>query len=289
MNATKRHPTIGDLKTSRWWWHHCRFAFAKEPVLYQPPQNINSAEWRDWRDDGMERIAQGWELVRRVRHELQWPPFYDIGRFVAGNLRVRIIPEYERSRSSRMITTATLAPGWTDEGMDDWRFNLGLTKDALRRQYATQFLPTEQEVGEFLQKTMTFDELRARIAQRKRELPSIAEHLRWIDAQAKAKGVKLPRGMIGQRNRPPSWALVEILDIARYVATPRNPDRKLSSAERKMKTVASQKGKSLAGNYIAAMEEIRKLPGYLRQAAPEAIARDRRILLGTWIPPQTNW
>lgn len=237
----------------------------------------------------MERIAQGWELVRRVREELQWPPFYEIGTFVAMNLRFRIIPQYERSRASKMITTASSAPGWTDEGEDGWRINLRLTKGALRRQYAAQFLPTEQEAVAFLQKTLTTEQFRAILDKRRKELPSIADHLRWIEAQAKAKGVALSRGMAGQHNRPPSWTLVEILDIARYVATRNNPAKKLSPAERKMKTIATKSGKALAEKYIHAMEEIRKLPGYSKQTTPDDIARDRRILLGSWKPPKTNW
>lgn len=237
----------------------------------------------------MERIAHGWELIRRVHPELNWPPFYDIGRYIAVNLRVRIIPESERFRFSKKITTEISPSGWTDEDLDGGRENLGLTKYALRQNYALKFIPTEQEIGELSQGSLTAKELRAHLDQRRKEQAPIAVHLRWIDAQAKGKGVELPRGLFGQHNRPPSWTMVEVLDIARYVAIRSNVVRKLSPGERKMKTIAMQKAKIQLAKYTAAMEEIKTMPGYLKGVSPDAIARGRRILLGDWVPPKTNW
>jgi hypothetical protein len=253
-----------ELRNSLWWWLHSRFAFPKEPVFFQPPQRINPAEWRDWREDGMERIAVEWELIRRIDRSAKLAPFYDLGEYVARNLRERTIPSSERYRFSKMITSASSAPGWTDEHFDGWRRNLGMTKDGLRQEYI-------------------------RLKASHDDAPSVAECLRWIEEQAKRQRISLPTGLTGQHNRPPSWTMVEVLDIAHLVAQPDNPARKLTPAERKMKTIATQKATSVVAKYAEAMADIRRMPGYTQGTAAAHISHYRRVILGDWKPSQTNW
>jgi len=81
---------------------------------------------------------------------------------------------------------------------------------------------------------------------------------------------------------------VEVLDIARYVATRNNQMRKLLPAERKMKTLAIKAAKKLLPQYAAALDEIFLMPGFPWGRAPELMARERRIILGRWTP-KTNW
>jgi hypothetical protein len=288
MKVNKSHPTEDDLKQSLWWWHHSRFAFEGRPIFLKPPQYLNDAEWRDWRQDGMERVAHGWELIRRVYPELKWEPFYEIGSYIAVNLRARIIPKNERVRFAMKRTTEISPDGWTDEDADGWRINLGLTRDALRRLHAMKYLPSQHELDQVAKGSLTVDELLIRLRARKKQLPSNADHLRWIGEQAERRGKQLPRGLVGQHNRPPSWALVEVLDIDRYVATRGNLSRKLTCAERKMKTVATQKARRLLKKYKSALEEIMATPCISQGMASDAIVQDRRRLLGDW-EPKTNW
>jgi len=183
--ATHADPkTEGDLIEFIWWWRHCRFAKPPEPVNATREYLPNDAEWRWWKD-GMEQIAQEWELIRRFRPDLNWLPFYDLSGFVAQNLRVRLIQL--RLRATRMITTTVSPAGWTDHDSHGWRWNLCCTKDALRRAFAAGFLPTEHEISQVLGGSLTVDDLIARRAKRRKESPSIAEFLRWIDSQAKGR------------------------------------------------------------------------------------------------------
>jgi hypothetical protein len=91
-----------------------------------------------------------------------------------------------------------------------------------------------------------------------------------------------------QRNRKISWAWVEVLDIAKYVATRGNSLRKLSPTERKMKTLASNAAKRLLPKYCAELDEISAITGAPWGDTPDLLARKRRILLGQWVP-KTNW
>lgn len=232
--------TEGELAESLWWWRHCRFAARPHPANKEPGWKPNHAEWRDWKG-GMEQLAQEWELIRRCQPELDWPPFYEMGGYVATNLRVRLIPP--RVRWTRKITTEVSPPGWSDPDPEGWRYNLNCTKYALRRDYSARFLATENEVSEVLTGSLRAEDLVTRLAERRKQMPTIAEHLRWIEAQARAKGVNMPRGLRGQRNRTVSWGWVEVLDIARHVATRHNPLRKLSLNERTMKTLATNAAK----------------------------------------------
>ena len=106
-----RIKTEEDLGQSLWWWRHCRFAETPCQANASRAYKINEAERREWKD-GMEQTAQGWELVRRVRPDLNWPPFYDVGGYLAQNLRVRIYPA--RMRWKKKITTEASPKGWTD-------------------------------------------------------------------------------------------------------------------------------------------------------------------------------
>ncbi len=239
----------------------------------------------------MEQIAQEWELVRRYRPELNWPPFYEIGSYVARNLRVRLIQNRMRSTkmvTTEMVTTETSPVGWTTPDSGGWRYSLGCTKDALRRAHRAQFLPTESDLSEVMKGTLTVEGLCARLAARRKALPSMAEHIRWIEMQAKSRGFVLPRGLKGQRNRSVSWRWVELLDIAKHVATRNNPLRKLTAPERKMKTLATKAAKNCLPRYVAALAEIRTMPGFTQMHAPEHIAHHRRVILGSWTP-KTNW
>ena len=233
----------------------------------------------------MEELAQQWELIRRFQPDLGWPPFYEMGGYVARNLRARLIPL--RVRWTKMITTELSPLGWSDPDSHGWRYNLNCTKDALRRDYAIRFLATENEITQVLSGSLSTEDLVARLAERRQQLPAIAEHLRWVEAQAKAKGINMPRGLRGQRNRSISWGWAEVLDVARYVATRRNPLRKLSQNERTMKTLATNTAKTLLPKYVAALAEIHRMPGFRELHTPKRIAHHRRVILGNWAP-KTN-
>jgi hypothetical protein len=233
----------------------------------------------------MEQLAQEWELIRRYRPDLGWPPFYEMGGYLARNLRARLIQP--RVRWTKMITTEVSPVGWSHPDSEGWRYNLNCTKDALRRAYATRFLATENEISEVLGGTLSTEDLIARLAERRKQSPAIAEHLRWVEAQAKAKGINMPHGLRGQRNRSVSWAWVEVLDIARCVATRRNPLRKLWQKERTMKTAATNTAKRLLPQYVAALAEIKTMPGFRELHTPEHIAHHRNVVLGNWAP-KTN-
>lgn len=276
--------TERELACSIWWWRHCRFADPPDPANTEPLCKPNHAEWRDWKD-GMEQLAQEWELIRRLRPELDWLPFYEMGGYVARNLRVRLIAP--RLRWVRKITTELSPSGWSDPDSHGWRHNLNCTKDALRRDYAAKFLASENEISQVLSGSMRAEDLVARLAERRKQLPTIAEHLRWLGTQARAKGVEMPRGLHGQRNRSVSWAWVEVLDIARHVATRHNPLRKLSLNERTMKTLATNAAKKLLPTYLAALAEIHRMPGFRELHTPEHIGHHRKVILGNWAP-KTN-
>ena len=274
--------TEADLVESYWWWRHCRLAAPH--VILMTMENPNYQEWRNWKN-GMEQIAQEWELLRRFRPDLKWPQFFDLNGFIAENLRARLV-KY-RFQSARKITTEISPVGWTDPDPDGWRWNLGCTRDALRRQYAMRFLPSESEIAEVFAGSTTADSLINRLSERRKQSASIAKFLRWIDSQAKKRGIKLPRGLSGQRNRSISWAWIEVLDVAQHVATRDNKLRKLSPAERKMKTMAKNAAKRLLPRYITALAEIHAIPGYPWGETPESMSRQRRIILGQWTP-KTN-
>jgi hypothetical protein len=276
--------TEEELAESFWWWRYCRFADAPDPANKEPGWKPNHAEWRDWKG-GMEQLAQEWEHIRRFRPELDWPPFYEMGGYVARNLRVRLIGP--RERWARKITTEVSPPGWSDPDPEGWRYNLNCTKDALRRDYSARFLATENEVSKVLSGSLRAEDLVARLVERRKQLPTIAEHLRWVEAQARAKGVEMPRGLRGQRNRSISWSWVEVLDIACYVAVRRNPLRKLSLNERTMKTLATNAAKKLLPKYVAALAETRTMPGFRELHTPAHIAHHRKVILGNWAP-RTN-
>jgi hypothetical protein len=209
-----------------------------------------------------------------------------MGGYLATNLRARLIQP--RMRWTKMITTEVSPVGWSDPDSEGWRYNLNCTKDASRRAYTTMVLATENEITQVLSGSMSTEDLVARLAERRKQMPTIAEHLRWVEAQAKAKGVKMPHGLRGQRNRSISWGWLEVLDIARHVALRNNPLRKLSTAERKMKTLATNAARRILPAYTAALAEIRTLPGFLKAQAPEPIAHHRKAILGHWTP-KTNW
>jgi hypothetical protein len=182
------------------------------------------------------------------------------------------------------MTTEISPVGWTDRDEEGWVWNLNCTRDRLQRTYKTRFLPTEQEISAVFSGRLTIDQLVAQRNERRKTYPSTAQFLKWIDAQAKSKGIQLPRGLKNQRNRNISWTWVEILDIAKHVATRRNSLRKLSPAERKMKTLATNTAKRLLLEYIKALSEISELPGNPWGEPPEMIARRRWIILGRWRP-----
>ena len=186
-----------------------------------------------------------------------------------------------------MITTEVSPPGWSDPDPEGWRYNLNCTKDALRRGYSARFLATEHEVSEVFTGSLRAEDLVTRLAERRKRMPTIAEHLRWVEAQARAKGVNMPRGLRGQRNRTVSWGWVEVLDIARHVATRHNPLRKLSLNERTMKTLATNAAKKLLPTYVVALAEIHTMPGFRKLQTPEQFAHHRKVILGNWAP-KTN-
>src|SRR5216684_616750 len=134
--------TEQDLAEALWWWRHCRFA--NPPDSSNTRCTLNQSEWRDWKD-GMEQIAQEWELIRRFRLDLGWPPFYEVSGSIIRNLLIRVVTP--RMRWPRQITTEPSPQGWTDPDADGWRYNLDCTKDALRRDYAARLLPTEPELS----------------------------------------------------------------------------------------------------------------------------------------------
>ncbi len=282
-----------EMAASLWWWRHSRFARPRQPWEPLTPYTPNEAEWRNWKSDGMERVARGWELIRRVFPDLQWVPFYDLDGAMMVNLRARIIPHEERHQYATMITTAANPKGWTEPGPEGYRVNLRQTKGALRAHYLLTFLPTAKELNEALASPLPPEEsmatLKAKQTQRRRDSPPIVEHLRWVEAQAKAQGSTLPEGMSGQRNRPLSWAYVEVLDIARYFVTRDNFWRKFSGVERKTKTAAKKAAKELLPDYKTALEDMARLGITNAPRSAEEISRDRRRILGTWVPPKTYW
>ncbi|MEJ0090361.1 MAG: hypothetical protein WDM80_11540 [Limisphaerales bacterium] len=284
LKVIRQNPkTEEELIESLWWWRHCRLA--AKPIQLMTNRNPNYQESRDWKD-GMEQIAQEWELIRRGRPDLNWPPFYEVNGFIAENLRARLIGK--RQLWARKMTTEISPVGWTDPDEEGYLWNLGCTKDRLRQQYAIRFLPKESEISSVFNGSLAVEDLLTNLTKRRREKSSIAKFLRWIDSQAKSKGIKLPRGLNGQRNRSFSWAWVEVLDISRYIAIDSNPLRKLSPAERKMKTIAMDAAKTLFPKYAKALVEIMAIPGFPWGHTPELATRERRLLLGQWAP-KTNW
>jgi hypothetical protein len=274
------------LAESLWWWRHCRFAQPADPMNtghYLP----NFHEQQDW-INGMEEIAHGWELIRRFNpSEIKLPPFYKIGGFIAENLRVRLIAR--QKQSVRKITTESSPVGWSDPDADGWRWNLSKTKDALRHTYAMQFLSTQWEISDFFAGKLSIEELQARRTQRRKEKPSIVEHMRWIEKQAKKHHRKLATSLHGQRTKPISWRQVEVVDLARYKAIRADGTEKLLASDRTMKSKALRAASKLFLNYIAALYEVFALRGFLFQYDRESRTRFERIILGGWKPPKNNW
>ncbi len=290
--------TEKELAESLWWWQHSRFA--------EPPDPANAAhkplflEWRDWKD-GLEQTAQEWELVRRYRPDLNWPPFYEIGSYIARNLRDRLIKH--RLRSAKKITTEPAPAGWTDPDAKGWRWNLGCTEGALKKQYILQVKPTKKEMLQVLVGSLTNEDLRvrlqalvgsltvkefrARLAERRqKQAAPIAKHLRWIHAQAESQGLKLPSGLSGQRNQRISWTWIEVWDTARYGET-KHSKYNVRPFKRTMKAKAINAAKKLWPRYDKALAEILETPGVELSQTPELRGQFRRIILGRW-GPKTN-